>query len=128
MNLIRSLAATTLLCSVVTLTACRTHTLANEFVDPTLANKIAAIPAIDNHAHPPLSPPAFATDRNFDALPADNMEPSTDPAGMRPDLPALHEAWQAIFHFDGQPPLDANGLKQLEAARETLRHEQGEHY
>jgi uncharacterized protein len=97
-------------------------------IDPTLAAQIAAIPSIDNHAHPLLSPPAYATDRNFDALPVDNMEPDTDPAGMRPDLPALHEAWQAIFNFSGNPPLDAAGLNQLESAREATRREQGEKY
>ena len=97
-------------------------------IDPTLAAQIAAIPAIDNHAHTVLSPPAYATDRNFDALPVDNMEPETDPAGLRPTLPTLHEAWQAIFHFNGTPPLDADGLKQLEAAREATRREQGEAY
>jgi predicted TIM-barrel fold metal-dependent hydrolase len=97
-------------------------------IDPTLAAHIATIPAIDNHAHPLLSPPAYATDRNFDALPVDNMEPETDPAGLRPTLPALHEAWQALFHFNGTPPLDAEGLKQLEAAREATRREQGEKY
>ena len=97
-------------------------------IDPTLAAEIATIPAIDNHAHPLLSPPAYATDRNFDALPVDNMEPATDAAGLRPDLPALHEAWQAIFHFNGIPPLDAAGLKKLEAAREATRREQGEAY
>jgi uncharacterized protein len=97
-------------------------------IDPTLAAQIAAIPAIDNHAHTLLSPPAYATDRNFDALPVDNMEPETDPVGLRPTLPALHEAWLAIFHFNGQPPLDADGLKQLEAAREATRREKGEAY
>jgi uncharacterized protein len=128
MNSIRSFATTSLLFSVVALTACRNPTPANDPTGSSLADKIAAIPAIDNHAHPLLSPPAFATDRNFDALPVDNMEPSTDPTGFRPDLPALHDAWQAIFRFNGQPPLDANGLKQLEAAREARRREQGEHY
>jgi uncharacterized protein len=97
-------------------------------IDPALAAQIATIPAIDNHAHPLLSPPAYATDRNFDALPVDNMEPDTDPAGMRPTLPALHDAWLAIFHFNGQPPLDGAGLKQLEAAREATRRQQGEAY
>jgi hypothetical protein len=97
-------------------------------IDPTLAAQIATIPAIDNHAHPLLSPPAYATDRNFDALPVDTMDPYTDPAGMRPNLPALHEAWLAIFHFNGQPPLDADGLKQLDAAREATRQQQGEKY
>jgi uncharacterized protein len=128
MNSSRRLAASSLIFLVLTLAACRTPTPANNSIDPTLARQIATIPAIDNHAHPLLSPPAYATDRNFDALPVDNMEPDTDPAGMRPDHPALHEAWQAIFHFDGQPPLDAAGLKQLEAAREATRREQGEHY
>ena len=128
MDSIRPFAATLLLFSVVTLAACRTPTPANDSIDPTLAAQIAAIPAIDNHAHPLLSPPAYATDRHFDALPVDNMEPDTDPSGMRPNLPALHEAWQAIFHFDGQPPLDAAGLKQLEGAREATRREQGENY
>jgi uncharacterized protein len=100
----------------------------NLAVDPTLAAQIASIPAIDNHAHPLLSPPAYATDRNFDALPVDTMDPYTDPAGMRPTLPALHDAWLAIFHFNGDPPLDPAGLKQLEAARETTRQQQGEAY
>ena len=97
-------------------------------IDPTLAAQIAAIPAIDNHAHPLLSPPAYATDRNFDALPVDTMDPETDPAGLRPTLPALHDAWQAIYRFNGEPPLDAAGLKQLEDAREATRPEQGEAY
>jgi predicted TIM-barrel fold metal-dependent hydrolase len=100
----------------------------SQSIDPTLAHQIATIPAVDNHAHPLLSPPAYATDRNFDALPVDNMEPDTDPAGMRPDLPALHDAWQAIFNFNGTPPLDADGLKQLDAAREATRQQQGEAY
>ena len=101
---------------------------ANPSIDPTLAQQIASIPAIDNHAHPLLSPPAYATDRNFDALPVDTMDPYTEPAGMRPNLPTLHDAWQAIFHFDGQTPLDATGLQQLEAARESTRQQQGENY
>ena len=101
---------------------------ANPSIDPTLAQQIASIPAIDNHAHPLLSPPAYATDRNFDALPVDNMEPDTDPAGMRPTLPALHDAWQAIFNFNGTPPLDDAQQKQLDAAREATRQQQGANY
>ena len=97
-------------------------------IDPTLAAQIATIPAIDNHAHPMLSPPAYANDRNFDALPVDSMEPYTDPVGTRPDLQALHDAWQTIFNFNGQPPLNAAGLAQLEIARENLRKQQGSNY
>jgi hypothetical protein len=97
-------------------------------VDPGLVAAIAAIPAIDNHAHPMLSPPELATDRNFDALPVDNMEADTDPVGMRPELPALHDAWKALFGFDGQPPLSAAGVKELDAARERVRAQQGVGY
>jgi uncharacterized protein len=100
----------------------------NLTIDPTLAAQIATIPAIDNHAHPMLSPPDLATDRNFDALPVDNMEPYTDPAGMRADLPALHDAWKAIFNFDGNPPLNPDALKQLDAAREATRQKQRTNY
>src|SRR5665811_1900065 len=50
-------------------------------VDPQLAREIANIKAIDNHAHPVLAAPG---DREFDALPVDNMEPPSDPVAMRP--------------------------------------------
>jgi len=55
-------------------------------VDPQFAAEIAAIKAIDNHAHPVL---AAAGDREFDALPVDSMEASSDPLALRPDSPAL---------------------------------------
>ncbi|WP_158943101.1 amidohydrolase family protein [Granulicella sp. S190] len=100
----------------------------NTSIDPSIAAQIATIPAIDNHAHPMLSPPAYATDRNFDALPVDSMEPYTDPVGMRPTLSTLHEAWQALFNFNGQPPLDPSGISQLEAAREKVRQQQASNY
>jgi len=100
----------------------------NLSIDPTIAAQIATIPAIDNHAHPMLSPPAYTTDRNFDALPVDSMEPYTDPVGTRANLPILHDAWQTIFNFNGQPPLDTAGLAQLDTARENLRHQQGSNY
>jgi hypothetical protein len=50
-------------------------------VDPQLAAEIAAIKAIDNHAHPVLAAPG---DREFDALPVDNMEAQSDPVALRP--------------------------------------------
>jgi hypothetical protein len=97
-------------------------------IDSKLTEQIAGIAAIDNHAHPMLSPPEFATDRGFDGLPVDNMEADTDPVGMRPELPALHDAWKALFGFEGQAPLSAAGLKELDAARERVRGQQGSNY
>lgn len=102
--------------------------LAQQHVDPALAAQIAAIPAIDNHAHPMLSPPDDASDRNFDALPVDNMEPQTDPLAWRPDNPQLAPAWKALFNFEGTPPLDAAGQTRLEAARARRKQEQGSRY
>lgn len=97
-------------------------------IDPELRAFIASTPAIDNHAHALLPPPAEATDRNFDALPVDNMAPQTDPVAWRPDNPQLAKAWAALWGFTGRPPLDAAGMKALEAAREVVRKREGARY
>ncbi len=95
---------------------------------PDLAREIDSIPAIDNHAHPMLSPPADATDREFDALPVDSMAPQTDPVALRSDWPPLHDAWQALFDVDLQPPLTPDTQKQLDAARARVKAREGPHY
>jgi hypothetical protein len=97
-------------------------------IDPAIAREIDNIAAIDNHAHPMLSPPADATDREFDALPVDNMAPQTDPVAMRPDWPALADAWHALFGVDLKPPLSEDQMKQLDVAREVVKAREGEHY
>src|ERR1700760_1490920 len=74
-------------------------------IDPTIAKIIATTPAIDNHAHPVLPPPGLATDREFDALPVDNMAPETDPVGWRADYAPLHDSWMALYNVNLQPPL-----------------------
>jgi hypothetical protein len=99
-----------------------------EPVDPQIEREIASIQAIDNHAHPVLAPPAMATDREFDALPADSLEAQTDPAPLREDFPLLGAAWQALYGFATPPPLDAAGLAKLNAAREKVQAAQGEHF
>jgi len=97
-------------------------------IDPAIAREIDSIPAIDNHAHPMLSPPADATDREFDALPVDSMAPQTDPIALRPDWPPLHDAWLALFNIDLQPPLTPDTQKQLDAARGRVKAREGGHY
>ena len=97
-------------------------------VDPEIARVIASTPAIDNHAHPVLSPPAMATDRDFDALPVDNMEPETDPFAWRPEYRPLANAWAALYGFQGKAPLKAADQAQLEAARRRVRQREGSHY
>lgn len=97
-------------------------------VDPELARIIATAPAIDNHAHPVLPPPNLAGDRGFDALPVDHMEPQTDPAAWRPDSLQLADAWKALWRFTEAPPLSAEAMKRLNASRDKVRAQQGEHY
>jgi hypothetical protein len=86
------------------------------------------IPAFDNHAHPMLSPPDSATDRNFDALPVDSMAPQTDPAAYRSDNPQLAGAWRALFDVDLSTPLDAADTAKLAAARAAVKAREGAHY
>ena len=97
-------------------------------IDPAIARLLRTTPAFDNHAHPMLSPPNDATDREFDALPVDNMEPETDPVAWRPDWPALHDAWLALFGVNLTAPLNAASTKDLEAARAKVKAREGIHY
>ena len=66
--------------------------------DPDIRAEVDRIRAIDDHAHPVRfvaagEPP----DRGFDALPVDNMEPSSDPVNMRPNVPWAAEASLALY-------------------------------
>jgi hypothetical protein len=101
-------------------------------IDPEIAARVYAIKAIDNHAHPVLPPPNDKTDRDFDALPVDNMEPETDVVAWRPDNPQLPAAWKALWNFDAPHdshlPLDAESLKRLEAARDVVKAREGLQY
>jgi len=66
-------------------------------VDPALASEIERIRAIDNHAHPVRVVLNGPSDREFDALPVDNMEPSSDPLNLRPNAPAALNAARALY-------------------------------
>jgi predicted TIM-barrel fold metal-dependent hydrolase len=67
-------------------------------VDADLEREIAAIRAIDNHAHPVrVVAQNEAPDRGFDALPVDNMEPMSDPLALRPGAPGIAEAVRAMY-------------------------------
>jgi uncharacterized protein len=64
---------------------------------PDIAAEIDKIRAIDNHAHPVRAIANGEQDREFDALPVDNMEPSSDPMYLRPGDPGVSAASQALF-------------------------------
>ena len=76
---------------------------------PEMAVEIDRIRAIDNHAHPVRALARGEQEREFDALPADNMEPSSDPLYLRPGDKGAISAWQALF---GGPPGAAREKKQ----------------
>jgi hypothetical protein len=52
-----------------------------ERIDPEIGRQIAAVQAIDKHAHPVLAPPLDVSDREFDALPVSEIFPAWPPAG-----------------------------------------------
>jgi hypothetical protein len=76
---------------------------------PDIAVEIDHIRAIDNHAHPVRAVASGEQDREFDALPVDNMEPSSDPMYLRPGDKGTIDAWGALF---GGPPSTARPKKQ----------------
>jgi uncharacterized protein len=97
-------------------------------VDREIARQIDAIWAIDNHAHPVLAPPQDATDREFDALPVESLEPESDPPAYRNDFAQLPAAWKALWGFDGTAPLDAAGQQRLNNARARVKQREGERF
>jgi len=97
-------------------------------IDPTLLRLINTTPAFDDHAHPMLSPPADATDREFDALPVDNMAPQSDPLAWRADFAPLADAWHALYGVNLRAPLDPASTDKLDAARAAVKAREGEHY
>jgi hypothetical protein len=93
---------------VLSFAAC-TRTVSNG-IDPQIAQQIAAIKAIDNHAHPTLPDPA---DKDFDALPVEMLEPQTDPLRLRPPgTPGLK--------LSPAETLDRAGIDQMIANRVTM--------
>src|SRR5690242_13130245 len=84
--------------ALVLLAGCsRRQTTAPE-IDSGLARAIARIRAIDNHAHPVrMAAVGEPADREFDALPVDNMEPSTDPLALRDGASGAAAAWHELF-------------------------------
>ena len=99
-------------------------------IDPEIAGVVLGVKAIDNHAHPVLPPPNDKSDRGFDALPVDEMEPETDTMAWRPDDPQLVDAWKALwgFRYAGTLPIDAAGMARLNAARAVVKAREGLKY
>lgn len=73
-------------------------------IDPAIAAEIQRTRAIDNHAHPVRPVRDGPPDREFDALPVDNMEPASDPVNLRPNSPAVLEAAKQLYGSAANKP------------------------
>jgi predicted TIM-barrel fold metal-dependent hydrolase len=97
-------------------------------VDPGLAREIQAIRAIDNHAHPVrVAAAGEQPDREFDALPVDNMEPQSDPVNLRPGAAPMVEAWRAMWSY-GFADFAPDHLRQGAVQKQQVLKEQGANY
>jgi len=106
---------------------CPRNTGAGTPVDPTILSEVNGIRAIDNHAHPVRFVSSGDTDREFDALPVDNMEPASDPLQLRTDDPGVLEAWRALWSY---PYADTSAQHISEWKQQKLRimKEQADNY
>jgi predicted TIM-barrel fold metal-dependent hydrolase len=89
------------LTTILFLTSCTAPPDQSSRVDPQLATLIAGIKAVDNHAHPVRPTVGGETpDVEYDALPVENLEPSSDPILLRPGTPGLIAAHREMFKGD----------------------------
>jgi uncharacterized protein len=87
--------------ALVFLAGCAAPGNRSSSIDPQIASEIAAIKAIDNHAHPVRpTQPGEKPDDGYDALPVETLEPQSDPIRNRPGSPELMEAHRRVFHGD----------------------------
>ncbi len=92
--------------------------LAQISVDPRLAEEIAKIKAIDNHAHPVRPVRGNDKDTEYDALPVESMDPYTEPVRTRAGSPLAAEGARALFGSD----------KDFLARKQQLLAEKGDDY
>jgi uncharacterized protein len=97
------LCASVSLCFVFILQSCDRVRSDQPDIGHEILSEINGIPAIDNHAHPVRFVSSGPADREFDALPVDNMEPQSDPVQLRPTDPGVLEAWRTLWNY----PYDA---------------------
>src|SRR4029077_17109163 len=90
---------TVLTLQIALLTGCAQRARPAGDADPGILSEVNRIRAIDNHAHPVRFVANGPQDREFDALPVDNMEPASDPLQLRPAEPSIVSAWQGLWDY-----------------------------
>lgn len=108
--------------------ALSTAAAAQSPVDSALVRYIAALRAIDNHAHPmrPLQPGA-AADSEYDALPLDGIPPFAVPWRLRLENPEWRVAQSALFGIPNRGS-DSVFRAALHARRAQELHTRGDGY
>jgi predicted TIM-barrel fold metal-dependent hydrolase len=107
----RSALAALALVALATTAGCGGPSADASGVDPQLAQEIAKIKAVDNHAHP-VRPTAAGEkpDSEFDALPVDNLEAQSDPIRQRPKSPEAVDARTQLFGADKGAAIRSHGM------------------
>src|ERR1043166_3309990 len=95
--------------------------------DPSLAEEIFRIRAIDHHAHPMRAPREGEEDREFDALIPDVLEPAPLPVRLRPDNAEFIGAWRDFWGYAHDDMAEAH-LREVDEARRRAAREQGDNY
>src|SRR5271154_4037202 len=89
--------------------------------DPQLLAEIRSIPAIDNHAHPVRpTTPGESADREYDALPVENLEPGSDPIRQRPGAIEIADARVQLKGGNPAKTLDQLGIGVMLANRVAM--------
>ena len=96
-------------------------------IAPEILSEVTRIRAIDNHAHPVRFVPEGEQDREFDALPVDNMEPSSDPLQLRPNDPGTLLAWRTLWNYPYNDS-DALHMREWKNHKQRLRQEKANGY
>ncbi|MEJ7811973.1 MAG: hypothetical protein WKG32_16290 [Gemmatimonadaceae bacterium] len=117
-----------LACFALAALAPGTRAAAQTPVDSALAAYIAAIRAVDSHAHPmrPIAPGAPA-DSEFDALPLDAIPPFLLPWRLRVENPEWRTAQRALYGF-AAADTGAAFREALKEATGRVAREQGERF
>ena len=119
-----ALAATIPLCSC---SANRPAAVESSAIVPEISAEIGRVRAIDHHAHPVRVVEGGEQDREFDALPVDNMEPSSDPTALRPGNPGVIEAWRVLFAYPYSDDAQEHTAERQAAKRRVMK-EKGDAY
>ncbi|MGH9775934.1 MAG: amidohydrolase family protein [Candidatus Acidiferrales bacterium] len=100
---------------------------AAQSADSDLLEKVRAIPAIDNHSHPPRLVAPGEMDDEYDALPCEPLEPTKPTLTGRPENPQFIAAWKALYEYkyDDAAP---EHVRELLATKNAKRTEEGDNY